>query len=233
MERDYEEAALEDRLPSEIADELGRCLVYEARQRIEEAANNANIKRNTVYQAFVNLGRIKAIWGKHFEELLDDIYKEAKKKLVGEDFPEAELDEVAEKGLKGGELLVLPNEIGLDGINYGFVAETVMPEIVGVIRYVEGVGWEVWGENGWRRRPKERGILGIIYYVMRRKIGIWRKKLKEDMNVRGEGGWLEKLGKNINDPEWLRRVEELFLRVDFFSVPIVLNDERPPAGFRT
>jgi hypothetical protein len=47
------------------------------------------------------------------------------------------------------------------------------------------------------------------------------------------GGWLEKLWKNVNDPEWLRKVEELFLRVDFFGVPIVSNDERLPAGFRT
>jgi hypothetical protein len=233
MERDYKEADWEGCLPSEIADEIGECLVYEALQRIEEASKTERIRRNSVYQAFVNIGRVKNIWGERFDELWDDVFKNAREKLLHEDLSDAELWELAEAGRRQGELLALPEEMGGDSISYGFVAETVMPEIVGVIRYVEGVGWEIWKEQGWQRRTRERGIVGIIYYVMRVKIELWRKALGKDGNVRGAGGWLEKLWKNVSDPEWLRKVEELFLRVDFFGVPIVSNDERPTAGFRT
>jgi hypothetical protein len=42
--------------------------------------------------------------------------------------------------------------------------------------------------------------------------------------VRGVGGWLEKLEKNINDPDWLSKVEELILRVDYFGAVIVSDD---------
>jgi len=231
MKRDYREASRGEHLASKIANEIGECLVYEAEQRIEEASKMVRIKRNSVYQAFVNLGRVKAIRGKDFEKLFSTVYRDAKEKLTDEDFPEFELQELAESGRRSGELLMLPKEMGLDGINCGFVAETVMQEIVGVIRYVEGVGWEIWKEHGWQRRPEERGIIGIIYYVMRVKIGIWRRALEKGGNVRGTSGWLEKLTKNVSDPRWLRRVEELFLGVDFFGVPIVVNQERPPAGF--
>jgi hypothetical protein len=75
MERDYKEADWEGCLPSEIADEIGECLVYEALQRIEEASKTERIRRNSVYQAFVNIGRVKNIWGERFDELWDDVFK--------------------------------------------------------------------------------------------------------------------------------------------------------------
>jgi hypothetical protein len=187
-------------LSSNFANELADCLVYEAFWIIEEAA-----------EARQRLG-----------EKAEDIF--SSQTFKNED----ELRQAAEAGLREGQKRAFPKEMGPDALHYGFVAEMVSMEIGGSIRYVEGVGWEVWDGESWQRRPKERGIAGLIYEVMKQKINIWRKALEnKGRSVRGTGGWLEKLEKNINDPDWLSKVEELLLRVDYFGVEIVSgNGER-------
>ena len=181
-------------LSSNFANELADCLVYEAFWIIEEAA-----------EARQRLGQ-KA----------EDIF--SSQTFKNED----ELRQAAEAGLREGQKRAFPKEMGPDALHYGFVAEMVSMEIGGSIRYVEGVGWEVWDGESWQRRPKERGIAGLIYEVMKQKINIWRKALEnKGRSVRGTGGWLEKLEKNINDPDWLSKVEELLLRVYYFGVEIV------------
>jgi len=57
--------------------------------------------------------------------------------------------------------------MGRHSIHYGFVAEEVLSEIGGDIRYVENLGWCVWNGRFWQRRPKEWGIVGIIHEVMK------------------------------------------------------------------
>ncbi len=212
-------------LSSNLADELLECLKYEAYEKINNAEKDTRYR--AIFDAFLNLGRAKhyLLDNVVFEEQRALLYEYAKNKLESRDFPESELKAAAESGLRYGERRPLPTEMGLDSIHFGFVAEMVSVEIVARIRYVEGAGWEVWENQTWRKRAKERGIVGLIYKVMKRKIDIWRKALaKNGISVRGKGGWLEKLEKNINDPEWLSEVEKLLLQVDYFGVEIVPSD---------
>jgi len=218
MASDFEKWVLEETLTAEVAD----CLVYEARQKLEKASREILYK--SVFEAFLNLGRVKDILGDRFEEVRQELYEKAKAKLVSPETLEIELkdeivlEEAASGGLTCGVLRPLPAKMSQNSIHYGFVAEMFRAAISGNVRYVQGVGWEVLTGAGWQLRPKERGIVGLIYNVMEQKIRIWRKALG---GYNGVNGWLEKLERNINAPEWLSKVEDLLLRVDYFGVEIV------------
>jgi hypothetical protein len=216
MKGDFEKVVLQETLTAEVAD----CLVYEAREKIGRAPFEEN-PYDWVYQAFVNLGLIKAILGDRFEGIKQELYEKARWKLYGPDFSERRLWEAAERGLCFGLQYSLPDKMVESSFHYGFVAEMFLSEFASCLRYVEGVGWEVRDGEVWQRRPKVRGIVGLIYKVMRRKVYAWKKALS---NGSGIEGWLEKLERNINDPAWLRKVEELLLLVDHFGVEIVPGD---------
>jgi len=209
---------------------LADSLLHEAFQRIEEAVKGD--RNNSVFRAFLNLGRVKAFLGDCFEEVRRELYEKAKEKLVGPDFPEKELRAAAESGLRYGERRPLPTEMGRHSIHYGVVAEEVLSEIGGDIRYVEKLGWCVWNGRFWQRRPKEWGIVGIIHGVMQRKISVWREALEAGAGGEVFAGWLEKLEKNINDPAWLSKVEALLMRVDSFGVQMLFRDLPPPSENR-
>jgi hypothetical protein len=217
----FEKMALKEALTGEVA----ICLVYEARQKIESAGRENLYK--SVFDAFLNLGRVQDILDVRFEKIRRELYEKAKEKLLSAGASEPDLrdeivlEEAANGGLTTGLLRPLPKEMGVHSIHYGFVAEIFKSARYVELRYVQGVGWEVLTGEGWQRRPKERGIVGLIYEVMAQKIRIWREALG---GYGGEGGWLEKLERNINDPDWLSKVEELLLRVDHFGVEIVSNE---------
>jgi len=205
-------------------------LLHEAFQIIENAVKGN--RNESVFRAFLKLGRVKAYLGDRFEEVRRELYEKAKEKLVGPDFPEKELRAAAESGLRYGERRPLSTEMGRHSIHYGFVAEEVLSEIGGDIRYVENLGWCVWNGRFWQRRPKEWGIVGIIHEVMKRKISTWREAIEEGAGGEGFAGWLEKLEKNINDPAWLSKVEALLMRVDAFGVQMLFKDLPPPSETR-
>jgi hypothetical protein len=218
MASNFEKWVLEETLTAEIAE----CLLYEARQNLEKSSREILYK--SVFEAFLNLGRVKDILGDRFEEVRQELYEKAKEKLLDSQDSELEikdkiiLEEAVSGGLTYGMLRPLPGKMGEHSIHYGFVAGIFKAARGGVIRYVQEVGWEVLTGAGWQLRPKERGIVGLIYDVMEQKIRIWRKALG---GYNGVNGWLEKLERNINDPDWLSKVEELLLRVDYFGVEIV------------
>jgi hypothetical protein len=213
MASDFEKWVLEKTLTAEIAD----CLVHEAHKKISIAPFEEN-PYDWIYQAFVNLGMANEILGDRFEEVKRELYEKARSKLYGPNFSEKKLCEAAEKGVYFGRHHSLPDKMSKNSIHYGFVAEMFLTEYAGRLRYVEGMGWEVWDDETWQRRPRERGIVGLIYKVMRRKVYAWKSALADGD---GAGGWLGGLERNINDPDWLSKVEELLLRVDYFGVEIV------------
>jgi hypothetical protein len=213
MTSDFEKWVLEETLTTEIAD----CLVHEAHKKLSIAPFEEN-PYDWVYQAFVNLGQVKMILGDRFDEVKRELYEKARWKLYGPNFSEKALWESAERGLEFGWQHSLPDKMGKGSIHYGFVAEMFLTEFGERLRYVEGVGWEVRERESWQRRPRGRGIVGLIYKVMRRKVYAWKSALG---NGSGVGGWLAELERNINDPDWLSKVEELILRVDHFGVEIV------------
>jgi hypothetical protein len=219
MASDFEKWVLEETLKAEIVD----CLVYEASKRVAALATEENHYHN-VFIAFANLGRVALILGDRFEKVRQELRERAREALSFSssfEFAEKDLKTAEMHGLMYGWGRSLPVKIGVNSIHCGFVAEMVAMELRGRLRYVEGEGWEFLEAGAWRRRSKERGILGLIYDVMKRKIKTWREVLS---NPLGEGGWLEKLEKNINDTDWLRKVEELLLRIDYFGVEIVSNN---------
>jgi hypothetical protein len=216
MASDFEKWVLEKTLTAEVAD----CLVYEASKRLDDLETTDDHYHET-FQAFANLGRAVFILGDRFGQVDHELRERVKAALSfsnPSEISEEDLRIAEIHGFVYGCARSLPTQIGLASIHCGFVADLVAAELRGRIRYVEGAGWEIWKNGAWHRRPKERGVLGIIYDVMRRKIKLWREVLA---NPLGEGGWLEKLEKNLNDPDWLRKVEELLLRVDYFGVEIV------------
>jgi hypothetical protein len=204
------------------ADEVGRCFRYEAFQKIESASSEDLYR--AVFLAFCYLGRIKTIWGKDYEEAKLDLYEKAKQKLLTSNFSEEELGRAAEEGLNYGEGMQLPNAMGKNAFHYGFVAEIFSLEYRDYhFGYTPKYGWcDIFGNV----YEPERGLKSHIYRVMREKIAIWRECLaKDNDSVMGLGGWLEKLERNINDPDWLSKVEELLLRVDYFGVEIDEEEE--------
>jgi hypothetical protein len=219
MASDFEKWVLEETLTAEIAD----CMVHEARQRIANATCAKSAYGN-VYHAFVNLGRLMPILKGRFEVVRRELYEMVKEKILDFyfiellDFSEEDLKHAEKYGLRFGQRHSFPVKVGLNSFHYGFVAELVGIELHSRIRYVQGKGWEVLEDGSWHSRPRERGIVGLIYDVMKKKIDVWRESLADPMGV---GGWLEKLEKNINDPEWLSKVEELLLKIDYFGVEIV------------
>jgi hypothetical protein len=212
-------------LKKAIASEVASCMQYEAFVKIDFADAQIEKCRNTVFTAFLILGRVKSLLGRDFEEIREELYASAKAKFLPVGANEAEIRDAMETGLRWGVSRRLSVEMGLRSFHYGFVAEMVWPEIYTRIRYVEGRGWEVWENRTWRRRPKEKGIVGIIYKVMQEKINTWREALEDLADINGTGEWIGKLEKNINDPDWLSKVEELLLKVDDFYVVVVSADD--------
>jgi hypothetical protein len=213
MASDFEKLVSQEAVTAEIVD----CLVHEAHKKISIAPFEEN-SYDWVYQAFVNLGLVKGLLGDRFEEVRRDLYEKARWKLYGPNFSEKALWEAAERGLGFGWQHSLPDKMGKSSIHYGFVAEMFLAEFAARLRFIEGVGWEVRDGETWQRRPRERGIVGLIYKVMRRKVYAWKTALADG---RGTEGWLEELERNINNPDWLRKVEEMLLLVDYFGVEIV------------
>jgi hypothetical protein len=205
----------------ERAHELASCLVHEAFKKIETTETGDQYRN--VFLAFAYLGRAKTILRDRFEEVRRELYEKAKERLLAPDFSEEELKRVVEEGLSRGLNIQLPIEMGNDAFHYGFVAE-----IFSLETYDHHIGYSK--EYGWADilghvYEQERGLKDYIYILMREKIITWREWLsKIGSSVRGVGGWLEKLEKNINDPDWLSKVEELILRVDYFGAVIVSDD---------
>ena len=220
MKDDFEKWALETTLTEEIAD----CMIYDAFKKINDTEAKIEKGRTSVFHAFLILGRAKLLLGRRFEKLRKELYDTAREKFLPAGVSEADLRDAMESGLKVGLWRALPAHMSLQSIHYGFVAEMVWAEIHGSIRYVERTGWEILEDRGWRRLPKERGITGLIYKVMQEKINDWRDVLWLRAGVNGTGGWLAELERNINDPDWLRKVQDLFLIVDYFEVAIVSDD---------
>ncbi len=219
MASELEKRALEEILTAEVAE----CLVYEASKLLTSLAVTDDPRHN-VFHAFANLGRVALILGDRLEKVRQELYKMAEGPLSlirSSDFSEEDFRKKAQVGFMYGWGRALPARLGFHSIHCGFVAELVGAEYRGRLRYVEGVGWEVREAGTWYKRPKEIGIVGIIYEVMKRKIKMWREVLE---NPLGEGGWLEKLEKNINDPDWLSKVEELLLRVNYFGVQVISSE---------
>jgi len=206
----------------ERAKELANCLVHEASRKIETTEREDRYRN--VFLAFAYLSWAKTILGSRFEEIRQELYEKAKERLLAPDFPEEELRRAMEDGLRRQAFNQLPTEMGEDAFHYGFVAEMFSLETYDHhIGYSSKYGWaDILGHV----YEPERGLKGYIHMVMRRKIIIWRERLvKFGGSPRGEGGWLEKLEKNINDPDWLSKVEELLLRVDYFGVEIDSDDD--------
>jgi hypothetical protein len=212
MASDFEKWVLEETLTAEVAD----CLVSEAREKIQNASAD-NLCYN-VFEAFANLGMAWRILGDKFEEFRAKLYEETEEVFLSSKFSRKDIGVSAQRGLMFGFAYSLPAKIGIDSIHHGFIARMVVPQLKDRVRYIQGVGWEFLKDGVWHKRPKERGIVGLIYDAMKRKIKTWQEVL---LNPLGEGGWLEKLERNINDPEWLSKVEELLLRVDYFGIEIV------------
>jgi len=177
-----------------------------------------------VASAFQLLGRVKSILGERFEELRRELYKKAQAKFLATGFTEDDLDHTVNVNLRIGEWRPLLYKTEIYTIYYSFVADIAVREIGMKVRYVSGKGWEVWNGRAWLRRPKERGIVGLIYEVMREKIAIWREAMKAGAGGQELEEWLEKLERKINNPRWLKRVEELLLWVDYFGVHLVFED---------
>ena len=216
----YEEYQAKER-----ANEIARCLVYESFQIIKERSSK-EVWRNVVL-AFTNLIRAEAILGDSFKKIWRELYEKAKEKFLNSGRSEDEIEAAVYEATCIAENFVLPTEMGKDSIHYGFVAE--MFYIFGLryamLYYRRDSGWRIVGEDYFCDYPQERGIRGLIHGVMRPKIDIWREALqRRGVSVRGVGGWLEKLERNINDPDWLSKVEELILRVDYFGAVIVSDD---------
>jgi hypothetical protein len=205
----------------ERAHELASCLAHEAFKKIETTEGEDQYRN--VFLAFAYLGRVKTILGGRFEEVRRELYEKAKERLLAPDFSEEKLKRVAEEGLSRGLSIQFPIEMGDDAFHYGFVAE-----IFSLETYDHHIGYSK--EYGWADilghvYEQERGLKDYIYILVRKKIITWREGLtKIGASVRGVGGWLEKLEKNINDPEWLSKVEELLLRVSYFGVEIDTDD---------
>jgi hypothetical protein len=230
--RAWEKELYEENQARNRAEEIAHCLVYESFQIIERASKQ--FWRESVVIAFANLSRAQAILGDSFNKIRQELYEEAKKRFLASDCSEQEIEAAAYEGEYCGETYVLPVEMGEDSIHYGFVAEMffVSEFWFDEFCYISGSGWRIKVSGRFGDYPREefyeqeRGIKGVIYRVMRRKIDIWREALeKRDVSVRGVGGWLEKLEKNINDPGWLAKVEELLLRVDHFGVMIISGQD--------
>jgi len=206
----------------ERAKELANCLVHEASRKIETTEKEDRYRN--VFLAFAYLGWAKAILGSRFEEIKQELYEKTKEKLLAPDFPEEELRRAMEDGLRRQAFNQLPTEMGEDAFHYGFVAEMFSLETYEHrFGYSSKYGWA--DIFGYIYEP-ERGLKGFIYKVMREKVLVWRERLvKFGGSPRGEGGWLEKLEKSINDPDWLSKVEELLIRVDYFGVDIYSDDD--------
>jgi hypothetical protein len=220
----YEEYQAKER-----AKEIARCLIYEAFQMIERGSVQ-NWRQNVVL-AFANLIRVEAILGDSFGKVRQELLEKAKKKFLATGRSDLDIEAAAYEGEYCAETFVLPTEMGEASIHYGFVAEMFFISEVwfAMLYYRRGSGWRIEGiqdVNLFVDYSQERGIKGLIYGVMRRKIDVWREALeRHGVSVRGIGGWLEKLEKNINDPDWLSKVEELILRVDHFGVQIVTDND--------
>ena len=81
----HKKRVFEEGIPAGLADSL----LHEAFQIIENAVKGN--RNESVFRAFLNLGRVKAILGDRFEEVRRELYEKAKEKLVGPDFPEKEI----------------------------------------------------------------------------------------------------------------------------------------------
>jgi hypothetical protein len=228
MASDFEKVVLQEKLTSEVVE----CLLHEAHENLERAPYEKN-PHEWAYHAFVCLGMVRRLLEERFDEIAAELHKKARWNLYEMwhhckirhfcdlDFSERVLLEIAEKGLAFGRRHSLPDKMGKGSINYGFVAEMFLAEFAGRLRYIEGDGWEVRDGETWKRRAEQRGIVGLIYEVMRRKVHLWKRALADGSGV---GGWLEELERNINNPDWLRKVEEMLLLVDHFGVEIVSSD---------
>jgi hypothetical protein len=232
-----EEKALYEELKArKRAEEIAQCLIYEASCIIDSASGN-NWRQHVVL-AFVNLVRARAILGDAYEKIYQELCEKAKKRFLKFGCSEKDIEAFAYEGEYCGETFVLPIEMGEDSIHYGFVAEMLFVSGLwfSIPYYIRGKGWCIEGIEGreahwiYSSSPTafyslEEGIKGLIYRVMRNKIDVWREALKKrGVSVRGIGGWLEKLEKNINDPDWLRKIEELILITGHFGVQNISDD---------
>jgi len=208
----HKKRIFEEGIPAGLADSL----LHEAFQIIENAVKGD--RNNSVFRAFLHLGRVKAILGDRFEEVRRELYEKAKEKLLAPDFSEKELRAAAENGLRYGEQIKLPTLMSKQSITPEFVAEIVCGEKGDDLRYIENLGWVVWNGRFWRRRPKEWGIVGIIAQVMKQKIAVWREALEGGAGGEAFAAWLERLEKYMGDPTFQSKVETLLKTNDHYGL---------------
>jgi hypothetical protein len=215
------------------AQEIAQCLIHEA-FRMLDGASERNWRPHVVL-AFVNLVRASDILGDAYEGVRRELFEKAKKRFSAFGCSEQEIEAAAYEGEYCGETFVLPTEMGEDAIHYGFVAEMLFVSNLWFsdLYYIQGKGWRIasmehyliYSLSPTGFYPLEIGMKSLIYSIMRQKIDVWREALvKRGVSVRGVGGWLEKLEKNINDPDWLCKVEELLLVAGHFGVHIEPSD---------
>jgi DNA polymerase-1 len=207
-----------------LAGGLVESLLHEAFQIIENAVKGD--RNNSVFRAFLNLGRAKSYLGDRFEAVWNELYEKAKEKLLAPDFPERELRAAAENGLRYGERIPIPALIGKDYLHHGRIAEFVLAEKGGDLCYVEELGWFVWNGRYWQPRDKKRGITGIIHGVMMEKIKVWREAL--DPANEGYAEWLNKLEGTLHNPVFLGRVQMLLEQLDVYGIQKSLKEMPKP-----
>jgi len=222
----HKKRVFEEGIPAGLADSL----LHEAFQIIEDAVKGN--RNESVFRAFLNLGRVKTILGDRFEEVRRELYEKAKEKLVAPDFPEKELRAAAENGLRYGEQIKLPTLMSKQSITPEFVADIVCSEKGDDLRYIENLGWVVWNGRFWRRRPKEWGIVGIIAQVMKQKIAVWREALEGGAGGEAFAAWLERLEKYLGDPTFQSKVETLLKTNDRFGLQKRFDELPPPSETR-
>ena len=207
-----------------LAGGLVESLLHEAFQIIENAVKGD--RNNSVFRAFLTLGRAKSYLGDRFEAFWNELYEKAKERLVAPDFPEKELRAAAENGLRYGERIPIPPIIGKDYIHHGRIAEFVLAEKGGDLCYIEELGWVVWNGRYWQPRDKKRGITGIIHGVMMEKIKVWREAL--DPANEGYAEWLNKLEVTLHNPVFLGRVQDILEQLDAYGIQKSLKDLPKP-----
>lgn len=187
-------------------DGLSKWLVKKAFDLIEKA--EVGNRNNSVFKAFLLLGKLRDHLGERFTDLKEELYNRAKERLVSRDFTEAELRRAAENGLRRAEPLQLHFDDIKISLHPDFVANIVATELEDDVIYVEGNGWRKWNGRYWETVAKELGILGEIKQVMRAKIEEWEKDIIQGNGSLEDLEVVRRLEKLIADPTWLGKVEK-------------------------
>ena len=188
-------------------DSVSNWIIKKAFDIIEKA--EVGNRNNSVFKAFLWLGKLRAHLGESFDSLREELYNKAKERLVAPDFTEAELRRAAESGLSRAEHLQLHFDDIKISLHPDFIANIVATEMEGNLIYVEGGGWRKWNGRFWQIVSKDVGIDGDIKDTVASKLKEWEKLIYKD------GGSLEGL-------EIIRKIEKL-MADDIWRVKVWKN----------